>query len=200
MRKWIPAAAVAIALLTVWPMTALAAEEEHDGGGPVQVDLWQAGFTIVVFLILVTILSRTAFKPILKGLQKREEFIHNSLEQAKKDREDAEARLKEYEGRLRAARDEASAIVAEGRRDAEETGRRVVEEARQAAQAEQARAVRDIQVARDTALKDLYMQSARLAMDVAGSVLKRELTPEDQTRLVEEALSQLRQQPSQSRN
>ena len=66
----------------VLPAVASAAGDEHSGD-PVQVDLWQAGFTIAVFLTLLVILRAFAFKPILEGLRHREQFIHDSLAQAK---------------------------------------------------------------------------------------------------------------------
>src|SRR5438876_241651 len=53
------------------------------------------------------------------------------------------------------------------------------------------RAKREINVAKDTALKELYERSADLAIAMAGNVLRRELTPRDQEQLVQEALTQL---------
>ncbi|HOL25936.1 MAG TPA: ATP synthase F0 subunit B, partial [Phycisphaerae bacterium] len=48
-----------------------------------------------------------------------------------------------------------------------------------------------IGIARDSALKDLYEQSAHLAVNLAGSVLRRELSPDDQQRLIGDALTEL---------
>jgi F-type H+-transporting ATPase subunit b len=179
----------------VW-LTANGVAQASEAGGspdPVRVDLWQAGFTIVVFAVLVVVLGKFAFKPILHSLQQRENFIRDSLESAKNDREAAEARLAEYEERLRSARDEAAGMVEEGRRDAEAVRRRLEEEARQSAEAIADRAKRDIGIARDTALKDLHEESARLAIRLAAEVLKRQLSPEDHERLVNDALAQLRE-------
>jgi len=192
MRSVLIGVAIAVALGCVCPGVAWAAEAAHGSGDPVQVDLWQAGFTIAVFVVLVLILGRFAFRPILEGLQKREEFIRESLASAKQDREAAEARLKEYEEKLIQAREEASALVDEGRRDAEEVKRRIDEEARKSADVTIERAKREIGMARDTALRELYDQSAELATNMANTILKREVSVEDHQRLVSDALDELR--------
>ena len=163
-------------------------------------DRWQAGFTIAVFIVLVIVLGAFAFKPILQALQNREKYIRDSLASAKRDRDEAEARLKELMEKLDHARHEAGVIVDEGRRDAEAVKRRIEDEARRNAEALIERAKREIGIARDTALRDLHEESAKLAMDMAGAVLKRQLAPEDHRRLVGEALARLKEQGGGSRN
>ena len=82
-------------------------------------------------------------------------------------------------------------MVEEGRRDAEVVRRKIEEDARSSAEAIAERAKREIGIARDTALRELHEQSAQLAMTMAGSVLKRQLSPEDHHRLVQDALAEL---------
>ncbi len=154
-------------------------------------NLGNAIWTLLIFGLVVVVLGKYAWKPILTGLQRREQFIRESLESAKRDREAAEARLREFEERMRAAREQAAAIVEEGRRDAEVVRKQIEEEARQSGDALIERAKREIGVARDTALRDLYDASADLAMNMAGSVLKRQLNDEDHGRLVSDALAEL---------
>ena len=177
--------------LTAMPAVVMAAEPEHGGGDPVQVDLWQAGFTIAVFVLLVIILKTFAFKPILGALQKREDFIRESLEKAKADREQAEVRLKEYTERIEAARTEARDIVEEGRRDAEVVKQKIAEEAQAQATASIERGKREIAIATDSAIKDLYALGARIATDAASQIIRKELNPEDHERLVSESIEQL---------
>ena len=66
-----------------------------------------AVWTIVIFVIVVIVLGKFAWGPILSLLKEREDFIHKSLSDAKRDRDDAEARLKEYATRLQSAQAEA---------------------------------------------------------------------------------------------
>jgi F-type H+-transporting ATPase subunit b len=158
-------------------------------------DVGNAIWTLAIFLIVLFVLGKYAWGPILGAMQARESFIREALERAKQDREAAEARLREYEERLATARAEASAIVDEGRRDAEVVKRQVMEEARQEGDKMIARAKREIQIATDTATKELYTLSARLATDMAGRVLGRELTPGDHERLIAESIDGLDAMP-----
>ncbi len=181
-----------------WALLAGAAQPlgaAEGGGDLLRVDLWQAGYTITVFVVLVIALSRLAFRPIMEGIHKRERFIRETVEAAQREREAAEARLKEYKERLLKAREEASLIVDEGRRDAEVMRRRIEEEARRSSEYLIERAKREIGIARDTALKALYDQSADLAVTLAMSTLKRQLSPEEHQRLMLDALRELSEQP-----
>lgn len=193
-RIWVGATA---ALLPDIVLAAAEAEHGggHGGGNPVRVDLWQAGYTIAIFVMLLLVLRKFAFKPIVEGLAKREKFIRDSVEAAQRAREQADARMREYEARLAAARAEATAIVEEGRRDAEQLRRRIEEEARTAGEAMIERARREIGLARDTALKAIYDQAAELATSLAATVLKRKLSPEEHQRLMGEALRELAERP-----
>ncbi len=154
-------------------------------------DVGNVIWTLVIFGVVLWVLGKYAWGPMIDALQKREQFIRESLEQAKHDRDDAEARLKEYNEKLTVARAEATEIVGEGRRDAEVVKQRVEEEARQAAEDMVARAKREIDLAKQTAIKELYTNSARLATDIASRIVRRELTVEDHERLLQESLDEL---------
>ena len=185
-----------LALVLMLTGTAMAAEEAHaeDGGiTPFAGNLGNALWTLIIFFLVLFVLGKFAWRPILDTLQKREAFIRDSLESAKRDREEAEARLKEYEQQIRKARDEASAIVDEGRRDADVVRKRIEEDARQVAQDMLDRAKREIGIARDTALGDLYGQASDLAMTLARDVIQRELSPADHERMMQETLQQIRE-------
>lgn len=182
------------ALLTL-ALAAPAFAQEHGGGGGENNlfagDVGNAIWTLVIFLLVVFVLGKFAWGPILNTLQTREKFIHDALAKAKKDRDEAEARLREYEARLAAARGEATAIVDEGRRDAEAVKRRIEADARAEADKTVERAKREIQIATDTATKELYQLSARLATEMASRVVGRELTAQDHERLISEAIDGL---------
>lgn len=196
MRKWIPSMAMAVVTLIALPRLVLASSAEGGEASPVSLDYWQAAFTIVVFAALVLILSRTAYKAILEGLQKRERFIRESLDAAENARRAAEVHMHEYEEKLRRAREEASAIVEEGRRDAGVVRRRIESEAHDASENMLKRAKREIEIARDTALKALYEETANLAASLAVSALNRQVSPEEHQRLVMDALRDLGQRQS----
>jgi len=154
-------------------------------------DIGNIIWTLATFLVVVAVLGRFAWGPILSALQKREEFIRQSLEQARDDRLRAEAQLKEYSEQLHRARDEASAIVDEGRRDGEVVKHKIHDDARAEADAMLERAKREIATARDTAVKELYELTAKLSTEVAARVIRKELDAPGHERLIEESIEEL---------
>src|SRR5262249_6817829 len=159
------------------PAWAAEAGEAHAeaASNPFAGDIGNALWTLVVFGAVLYVLGKFAWGPILSNLQAREDLIRNSLEAAKRDREAAEARLQEYADKLASARAEASAIVDEGRRDAEVVKRRIEEDARKEAEQIVARGKREIEIASETAVKEIYQLSAKLSTEIAGRIIGREL-------------------------
>ena len=194
--KALPALMLAATTLLLTAPAAFAAgggEGDH-GGGELNIfagDLGNVLWTLLTLGLAVFILAKYAWNPFLDILQKREDFIRDSLAQAKDDREAAEARLAEYEERLTTARAEASAIVDEGRRDAVVVREREEDKAKEEAEKMLARAKREIDIAKDTAIKDLYALTGKLATDIAAKIVDRELKPADHEKLIHDALDQL---------
>jgi F-type H+-transporting ATPase subunit b len=117
---------VAFLALTALPIHAA---EEAEALSPFAGNLGNAIWTLVIFVIVVFVLGKFAWGPVLGLLQERESFIHRALADAKRDRDAAEANLKEYAAKLQSAHAEAAALVEEARRD----GERLREEIRQRA-------------------------------------------------------------------
>lgn len=165
----------------------------HDAGPSVlSGDLGNVVWTLVIFITLLVVLRMAAWKPILEALQRREKFILDSLTKARHEREEAERLLRDYTEQVNKAREEATAIVEEGRRDAEVVRRQIHEEARTEADAMIERAKREIGIARDTAVKDLYDLVADMSTDVAGRIIKRQLSADEHRRLAQESIDELR--------
>lgn len=187
MTRKAPARAAAAVAATVAPVLAVAAE---GGGGwnPLQGDFGNFVWTVVVLLVVFWVLSKYAWGPLLGALQGREDFIRSSLEQAKGERDQARVLLGEYEGKLASAREEIEAMIDEARRDAASLRER--EEAAAKADARQIidRARREIEIATDTAVAELYERATGLATLAAGKVLERELTGADHQRLIAESI------------
>jgi len=154
-------------------------------------DLGNVFWTLITFVAVLVVLGKFAWGPILGALQKREDFIRDSLAKAKSDRDEAQKVLKEYSDRINSARTEATAIVEEGRRDADVLKRQIEEHAKQEAQATLERAKREIGIARDTAVKELYTLSARLATDMAGRIIRRELNAQEHERIISESIEEI---------
>jgi len=184
-------AATWAALATALAPALAHASEEGGAVTPFAGDVGNALWVLVIFGLVVFVLGRFAWPPILAGLQAREKFIRDSLEEARRDRVAAEERLKQYEERLNAARSEATAIVDEARRDAEVARRRIENDAQDEAERILERAKREIALAKEGAVKDLYAVSARLTAEVAGKILAREINPSDHERLIRDAIDRL---------
>jgi len=176
------------------PSLLVAASEGGHGEAEVSLfagDLGNAFWTLLIFLLVLGVLAKFAWGPVLKGLQKREAFIRDSLLSAKQQNEQAQRQLAEYTEKLNKAREEATAIVEEGRRDAEEVRKRIVAEAKAEAEAAVRRAKKDIELARDAAVKQLHDQTILLATSIAGKIVRQELKPQDHARLMDEALQEM---------
>lgn len=183
---------VALAGLALGPAVAWAAEGGEAEKPPLlSFDPGTAAWSIIVFVGLMVILRLFAWKPILAGLQQRERFISDSIESARRERREAEQLLERYTEQIQRARDEATAIIEEGRRDADHVRRRIHEETRGEADAMLERAKREIGIARDHAIKELYGQSVSLASSMAEKLVGRQLTPTDHKTLLDESIADL---------
>jgi F-type H+-transporting ATPase subunit b len=154
-------------------------------------DIGNALWTVIIFVLVLVVLGKFAWGPLLAGLQAREAYIRESLETARRDRKEAESRLREYEERLAASRTEATAIIDEGRRDAEAVKRKIEEQAKQESAKMIERARREIDAAATEATRQLYALSAHLATDLAARVIGRELDAKDHERLIEESIAEI---------
>ncbi len=163
----------------------------HEKPGPFKQALDLTIWTIVVFLVLLLVLKRFAWKPMLDGLQKREANINEAIENARKARQEAEAVRVQYQKELANAHQEVRDLIAEARRDAEHTKEGLMADARNEIQAERERLRREIGTAKDQALKELWDQSARLATLISSKAIGRELKVDDHRRLFDEAVDEL---------
>jgi len=146
-------------------------------------------FSAVVFLLLVVILRKFAWKPISEGLEKREHHIAHEIESAERANAEARHLLADYQKKLDAAQLEVRAILDEARRDAETAAQQIAAKAKADAETEMRRALREVETAKDQALKELAETAANQALELAGKLLKQKLQPADHARLIEEAMA-----------
>jgi F-type H+-transporting ATPase subunit b len=168
----------------------------HGGGAhsesPLSGDLGNILSTLVIFITLLIVLGKFAWTPLLKSLQERENFIKELVDKAERDRRAAADAAAEYEQKLATAKDEVKAIIDEGRKDAERLKADIVASAGKEADETRARVRREIETARDQALKEIYDVAGRLAIQAASKILERELKPEDHRKIVNEAIEAYR--------
>jgi F-type H+-transporting ATPase subunit b len=183
---WLAAAVVLPARMTL-------AAGDAESPGLFTGDIGNIIWSLITFAAVIFVLGKFAWAPILKVLKSREDFIRNSIEDAEAANQQAQQQLAEYTEQLAKAKAEATAIVEEGRRNAEAVKRDIQDEARKEADAMIARAKREIGIARETAVSQLYNLSADLATHMAAKVIGKELTLNlaDQERLIEESIAEL---------
>jgi F-type H+-transporting ATPase subunit b len=144
---------------------------------------------IVSFAILLFVLAKYAFPPLLEGLDARERKIRDSIEAAERQRAEAERRMAEYEIKMKGAQKEAEALVEQAKHRAqhllEENERRLTQEAERI----RTSTAREIDQERRRALEDVRGYATDLALRVAEKLVERTLTDADHKRLAEEALS-----------
>jgi F-type H+-transporting ATPase subunit b len=148
-------------------------------------------WTLVIFVLVVVVLGKFAWGPILSLLKQREDFIHKSLSDAKHDRDEAEARLKEYAARLQTAQVEAVAIIEEARRDSERLRQELRERARSEADTMIKNAERQIELQTTRAIQQLRQESVELSVTIASKILQRNISKEDNDKLIADALRQI---------
>lgn len=181
-----------VAVLAMSALPLYAAEETPAAGlSPFAGNLGNAIWTLGIFLIVVIVLGKFAWGPVLALLQEREQFIHKSLSDAKHDRDEAEARLKEHAAKLQSAQQEAMAIVESARRDAERLREELKQRARTEADTLVKNAERQIQLETARALQQIRHEAVDLSVMIASKLIGRNLTKEDNERLIEDALKQV---------
>jgi F-type H+-transporting ATPase subunit b len=148
-------------------------------------------WSIIIFAGLFLILRKYAWGPILEGLQKREKTIESSLEEAKKAREEVAAQRAEFEKRLAEANQEIPRLMEQARKDAELLKEEMRTQANADIQTERQRLRREIEVAKDQALHEIWSQAANLATVISARAIRRELSPDDHRRLIDEALEEV---------
>ncbi|TWU26661.1 ATP synthase subunit b precursor [Novipirellula galeiformis] len=154
-------------------------------------DIGSAVCNIAIFLGVFAILSKFVWPPILSGLKAREDKISGDLENAERINAEARSLLSDYQTKLDEAANQVQGMLAEARRDAETNGQRIVADAKAEAERTRDRAVADIETAKKVALADLAGQTSDMAMQVAKSVVGRELRPEDHADLIRQSLDRL---------
>ena len=159
-----------------------------------QTDL--ALWSFVVFLALLGLLTKFAWKPIMEGLAKREQGIADLISSTQAAHDDAKRLLASYERRLAEASEEVRGMLEEARRDSEVTRQTIIADARTSADEERARARHEIGLAKDDALAQIAEKAGSLAVEVAGKFLREKLGPEDQSRLVRDSVASISSQPS----
>jgi F-type H+-transporting ATPase subunit b len=154
-------------------------------------ELQVLGWSIFIFVALMGLLWKFAWGPIMEALEKREHGIQHKIDEADQKHKEALARLAEYEKKINAAKDEASAIIAEGKKDVIRIKEEILAEANKESAKTLERAKREIELAKDAAVVELREKVVVLTAQMATKIIEREVKPDDHRRLISDAMQQI---------
>ena len=161
------------------------------GGGLYDINTGLSFWTLVVFGILVFILGKYAWGPILAAVDAREKGIQAALDEAAERNQEAETLLEKYKENLADARRQANELLAEGKTAGDSIRMEIEEKARGEAQSIIERARAEIERERDAAIAEIRRESVDLALAAATRLVQENLDQEKDRVLVERYLTEL---------
>ena len=157
----------------------------------IQVDPGLFIWTILTFLVLLGLLGKFAWKPLLAALDSRHELIKKSLDDADKAKQELERLQQDSREIISEARVEAQSIVAKSRSEAEKLKGEMKQKAKEEAGSIVRSAEKQIQVETEKAIAEIRGEVVDLSLLVASRLVKKNLSKEDNQSLIEESLKQI---------
>ena len=148
--------------------------------------VWTFLFQIINLLIVIAILNKLLYHPVIKIMREREESIERSIADAKAAKVDSEKLLVEYQAKMDNAKKEAQEIINRASKTGEDMKIQIVSEAQEDAARTVAKAKEEIIGEKTRALAEIRNEVANLALLAAGKVINRTIIDEDQKKFVEE--------------
>jgi len=155
------------------------------GGSLVDVNPGLVIWTVITFLILLFVLKKIAWKPILSALNQREDAIKESLEKAEKAKEEAQKILQENQASLLKAEDESKKIIEQSRQFAEKMKDQMLRDSKEQAQKIIEDASIQIDQKKEAAFSELKSKVAEIAINAAEKILKENLDKDSNKKLVD---------------
>ncbi len=159
-------------------------------------------FQVINFLLLLYLLNRFMFKPLLARMDERAAKIEKGLEDAEAAARDRELARAEREAAVSEARKEAAEMLARSNKIAEDTRNEILSEARSEAEKVTQRAREEINAEKEKAMSELRSPVADLALEAAAKLVRSDMNATTQRRLVEEFLAEVpsEKRPARERN
>jgi F-type H+-transporting ATPase subunit b len=150
---------------------------------------------IISFLLLVWVLGKFVWKPVINMMEKRRISIEDTLNQAKEERQQAEQIKKEYQEEMRKARQEAQEVIAKATKVSEDRAVEILAMAREEAEKVKKDALVDIERERDRAIFEVKAQVADLSVAVAEKIIRQQLDLPNQEKLIEQFIKEVGEMP-----
>ena len=149
-------------------------------------------WTILTFLLLLTVLTKFAWNPLLKMLKDREELIRSSLEDAEKAKTELTKLNAEGEKIINKARAEAQEILSQCKSSAATLKEETLQDAKEKAKVIADNAEKQILVEKEKAIEEIKSEVVNLSLSVAEKLIKKNISAEDNKALIDESLSQVK--------
>jgi F-type H+-transporting ATPase subunit b len=164
------------------------AEQKGIFNGTFADSLW----TVIAFMVLLAVLTKLAWKPLLKGLQARQDYIRQQIDAADASRKNAEALLDQY-------KQQGIEIVNKLTAQAQLLEKEMVGKAGNEVAQMKRRAQADIEYARIAASQQMWQEAEDMLLALSGEIVGRAVTHEDNLRLLYEAIEKLRHEQTGGR-
>lgn len=161
----------------------------------VTMDLWTILFTLGNTLILYLIVKKLLFKPVKKMIDARAREVEETYQRAHRARTEAESAKQEYTSQISSAKMEAQALLKDASAKAQSRSEQILEDAKQEASHLMRRARKELEREKQRAIHEMKDEISDMAVQLATKIVRREITPEDQDRLLEEFLKEEEETP-----
>lgn len=148
-------------------------------------------YQLLAFLILMLLLRKYAFGPLMKMMKDRELHISNEIEAAEKSRKESEAYLMKQTEELKTARVEAQSIIEAARKLSEQQAEEILVAARKEATRVKDSAITEIELEKERAVESLRSEVATLSVKIASKVIAKELDEQNQAKLINDYLQKV---------
>jgi len=152
-------------------------------------------WTVITFVLLLLVLRKLAWGPLLNAVREREKRIEESLAKAEEARKEAERRLAEYEAMIQQAKLESQEIIERGRRTAESMREEILQKTREEADRMVEKARREIALERERALEEIRDTAVSLSLEMASKLIGETITPETHQKLIKEYVKEIKVNP-----
>jgi len=155
---------------------------------------WDIGsmiYMLVFFIVLLALLKKFAWGPLMDVMEEREKHVASEIEEAEKSRKEAEIAAKEAAEQLQQTRQEAQSIIEEAREAGVRQEQEIIRAAREEASRLKQSAKEDIENEKEKALQALQEQVASLSVLIASKVIEKEISEQDQEKLIEEYIKEV---------
>ncbi|WP_445488871.1 F0F1 ATP synthase subunit B [Niallia sp. 03133] len=148
-------------------------------------------FQLVIFIVLLALLKKVAWGPLMGIMKQREEFVANEIASAEKSRKEAANTLEEQRALLKEARVEAQNLIEKAKAQGDAQRELIIADAKKEAERVKSAALLEIDQQKEKAVAAIRDQVSSLSVLIASKVIEKELTDQDQEKLINDYIQEV---------